>query len=125
LPYTADSVVENTIFGNGFQIAAHSSIESSSSGSARNRPLRMVATAYEPWPSGAAEAKAAPSVARLDHDIARWCDAKVPRVSVALPALRTRRYPGKYQAWSRADVRRAHPDCQFEVGRGTMQLCVW
>jgi hypothetical protein len=29
LPCTADSVVENTTFGSGFQIAAHSSIESS------------------------------------------------------------------------------------------------
>src|SRR5256712_1362058 len=33
LPWTADSVVENTTFGSGFQIAAHSSIESSSDGS--------------------------------------------------------------------------------------------
>jgi hypothetical protein len=30
---TADSVLENTTFGSGFQIAAHSSIESSSDGS--------------------------------------------------------------------------------------------
>src|SRR5262249_34358999 len=33
LPCTADNVVENTTFGSGFQIAAHSSIESSSDGS--------------------------------------------------------------------------------------------
>src|SRR5207245_1210079 len=33
LPCTADSVVENTTFRSGFQIAAHSSIESSSAGS--------------------------------------------------------------------------------------------
>jgi len=33
LPFTADSVVENTTFGSDFQIAAHSSIESSSDGS--------------------------------------------------------------------------------------------
>ncbi len=33
VPCTADRVVENTTFGNGFQSAAHSSIESSSDGS--------------------------------------------------------------------------------------------
>jgi hypothetical protein len=33
LPCTADSLVENTTFGSAFQIAAHSSIESSSDGS--------------------------------------------------------------------------------------------
>jgi len=33
LPCTAGSVVENTTFGSGFQIAAHSSIESPSDGS--------------------------------------------------------------------------------------------
>jgi hypothetical protein len=33
LPSTADSVVENTTFGSGFQSAANESIESSSDGS--------------------------------------------------------------------------------------------
>jgi len=69
--------------------------------------------------------QAAPAAARLDHDIGGGATRKSFKCPSPSRRSRTRRSPGKYQPWSRADVRRAHADCQFDVGMGECRSALY